>query len=239
MIKKGVLWRSIALGGLAAAYGCEGARTTEHVAESSQTAPTVASVSFAQTGNFSGNSVRICGARNPAADTQYPCASDLADLGGTAGSCGPCRNFLADGTLQGGAIESLCPTDVNLPSGATWSFTYEIWTEPDCSGTVLNADGNPNNFVCYDSQDLATQSFPNQSVNVTVTLEGPNVREIFCVSEGSTKDWQVHGCTALGANLYDCECSLVEGVCACDGVDELPSGCVFDGSCNLDCSGGP
>lgn len=101
----------------------------------------LSSVSFAQIANFTGNSVMICGTRDPAADNKYPCLSELPCT---------CFEFAADGTLVDGTVTGLCPS-VNVPAG-DWTFTYEIWSGAGCTGEVLNAAGNPNNFVCYVSR---------------------------------------------------------------------------------------
>ncbi|MCL2777241.1 MAG: hypothetical protein FWD73_04490 [Polyangiaceae bacterium] len=130
-----------------------------------------ASITFAFAGgDFTGNSVRICGSR-PAPDETYECSPLL--------SCS-CFNFNADGNLvdSTGAlavVTGLCPS-ADSPS-ANWSFDYGLFSAPDCGGTQLN-DGT-HNSVCYDSTDIATQAFPNQSTNVVLN-PGLNTNHILC-----------------------------------------------------------
>src|SRR5215467_13849825 len=56
-------------------------------------------------GDFAGNSIRICGARNPAADGKFRCdsvlppdSSSVSVPGPTSEDC-PCFDFNSDGTL--------------------------------------------------------------------------------------------------------------------------------------------
>src|SRR5262245_14705842 len=79
-----------------------------HVAAcSSSSDPTegLATTSFNVSGDFSGNSVRICGARNPAADGKFRCDSELPGSASTIVVPGdpdsvttecPCFDFAAD-----------------------------------------------------------------------------------------------------------------------------------------------
>ena len=55
-----------------------------------------------------------------------------------------------------GAIPNLCPSQDLTEGGvpADWNFQYAIFTDDACMGTMLNADSNPNNFICFDSADL-------------------------------------------------------------------------------------
>jgi len=127
-----------------------------------------------------------------------------------AGDACPCFNFDADGSLVDGAgapavVSGLCPS-ADFPT-ANWDFSYAFFSALDCGGTQLN-DGM-HDFTCYDSTDIATQVFPNQSANDDIRFD--------C------------GCT-LAAGTCDCG---VGGVTEAD----LETGCSFDpATCNIVCS---
>jgi len=201
-------------------------------------------------GDFTGNSVRICGSR-PAPDPKYRCNPSLTpdvEAGTDAGDACPCFNFNADGSLVDSngvpvVITGLCPS-ADFPP-ANWDFSYAIFTEPNCGGTQLN-DGT-HNFTCYDSTDIATQAFPNQSAN-DVLDPGLNTNHILCNTVNASKQWDFTSCaaattpadTAAGNFRFDCGCTLVEGTCTCgDGgvtAGDLENGCAFDPvSCNIVC----
>lgn len=237
MRKQSVYVSSILLGVLAACYGCENGSAHGNDSSASPSRPELASVSFAQLGDFSGNSVSICGFRGSPGgsevDPKYPpCLIELCD----------CYEFEAEGTLAGGPIEGLCPSE-NLPGAGgevdpAWTFTFEIWTDAGCTGEVLNAEGNPNNFACYDSNELSNPSAVPNTI-VEPLQGGENVNHIICTSEGSSKQWSFRECVPLAEEgLYDCDCELVEDTCTCGEVlgEDLPEGCSFFGpECYVDC----
>jgi hypothetical protein len=124
----------------------------------------LATLSFAiGGGDFSGNSVAICGSRTPPADAKYFCSNVVGTPDGGAALPGtvlpnpstwpwptgcPCFNFAADGTptgLDGGPAEltDLCASD-DLSTGADagtvadWTFTYTIFNSVNCTGIILN-----------------------------------------------------------------------------------------------------
>jgi hypothetical protein len=210
------------------------------------------SVSAAITGGvFDGNSVQIIAHRNGAADTKYRCVSD------TSG----CFNF---GTGSNGVptpvpgdtgaenFKHLCPTlDVNESDAAvsdagapgTWTFTYHIWSQPNCTGTELTAPDN--NFMCFSESDLASQAFPNQTANETL-LPGPVVNTVLCTSENTQKHFDFNSCEMLPApvlpdggvgDVFDCGCTRTgTAACACNfDITTLPPECSFDTACNLLC----
>ncbi|MCL2778105.1 MAG: IPT/TIG domain-containing protein [Polyangiaceae bacterium] len=213
-----------------------------------------ASMKFALSGvDFTGNSVRVCGSR-PAPDPKYRCNPSLTpdvEAGTDAGNACPCFNFNADGSLvdSHGApalITGLCPS-ADFPA-ANWAFSYALFSAPDCGGTQLN-DGT-HNFTCYDSTDLATQAFPNQSAD-DVLNPGLNTNHVLCNTVNAPKQWSFGSCatattaadTAAGDVRFDCGCTLVAGTCDCGtgGVTEtdLEDGCAFDPvSCEIVCSSG-
>ncbi|MCL2725040.1 MAG: VWA domain-containing protein [Polyangiaceae bacterium] len=202
-------------------------------------------------GDFTGNSVRICGSR-PAPDPKYRCNPSLTpdvEAGTDAGDACPCFNFNADGSLVDAngvpaAITGLCPS-ADFPT-ANWDFSYALFSEPDCGGTQLN-DGT-HNFTCYDSKDVATQAFPNQSAN-DVLNPGPNINHVLCNTVNASKSWNFMSCatattpadTAAGDIRFDCGCTPDAGTCDCGngGVTEadLEAGCLFDPvTCNILCT---
>ncbi|MCW5835921.1 MAG: hypothetical protein KIS78_26210, partial [Labilithrix sp.] len=78
--------------------------------------------------DFTGASIRVVGARAPFADSGSTCANAI----------GNCLNLESDGTTA--VVMGLCPSD-DAPTG-TWSFSYEIFDGPNCTG------GSPPNFEC-------------------------------------------------------------------------------------------
>ncbi|MCL2723721.1 MAG: hypothetical protein FWD69_04710 [Polyangiaceae bacterium] len=145
-----------------------------------------ASVSFALSdGDFSGNSARICGSR-PAPDPKYRCNFSLTpdiEAGADAGDACPCYNFAADGSLvdpvtgQPAVITGLCPS-IDFPA-ANWSFRYEIFDAPDCTGTILNEE-ETSHLTCFDSHDIGSRLFFNQSVEAL--QPGLNTNHILCTT---------------------------------------------------------
>ncbi|MCL2778209.1 MAG: VWA domain-containing protein [Polyangiaceae bacterium] len=206
-----------------------------------------ASMTFAIAGgDFAGNSVRICGSRT-APDPQYRCIASLTPH--PEDEC-PCFNFAADGSLVESAtgaplvISNLCPSADNPP--ANWNFSYELFSEPDCEGTQIN-DGT-HNFTCYDSTDIGSLAFPNQSAE-DVLNPGMNTNHILCTTENAAKSWNFTSCTtatiladrAAGDARYDCGCTLVAGICDCGpgGITaaDLEAGCFFQPvTCNILCT---
>ncbi|MCL2723720.1 MAG: hypothetical protein FWD69_04705 [Polyangiaceae bacterium] len=208
-----------------------------------------ASVTFALSGgDFTGNSVRICGSRPPP-DPKYRCSSSLTS--NVDGAC-PCFNFAADGSLidpatgQPVVITGLCSSTAAPP--ANWSFQYEVFSEQDCTGTRIN-DGT-HNFTCYDSHDISTRAFPNQSVN-DVLSPGANTNYVLCTTTNASKSWNFANCIATttvtdiaaGISRYDCGCTpAAGGTCDCGdggvGPGDLEAICSFDtATCNIVCEG--
>jgi autotransporter-associated beta strand protein len=149
------------------------------------------SVSAAITGGvFDGNSVFIVAHRNGTAVPADPCVSDTSGcFNFDTGSNGVPTPVPGDTGAEN--FNHLCPTaDVNESDAAvsdaggpgTWTFTYHVWSRPNCTGTELTAPGN--NFTCFTDSDLASQTFPNQTANETL-LPGPVVNTILCVSENT------------------------------------------------------
>jgi hypothetical protein len=217
-------------------------------------------------GNFSGNSVQICGSRPPV-EGKYRCNSSLS--GPDGGDC-QCFNFNADGSLQGGVINGLCPSvdlgaDASADAGpADWTFTYSIFTQPNCMGPQLN-DGN-HNFTCFDSHDIQAQANPNKSVEVL--NPGPNANHILCTTENASKTFNFQSCAqscdtpspdggACSLTRFNCGCTVISaapdggpdgggvgGTCSCGdaGVTsgDLEAGCRFDPTtCDILCQTGP
>ncbi|MCL2723662.1 MAG: hypothetical protein FWD69_04410 [Polyangiaceae bacterium] len=210
-----------------------------------------ASMTFALSGgDFTGNSVRICGSR-PAPDPKYRCNDSLTpdiEAGTDAGDACPCFNFNPDGSLVDGTgapavITGLCPS-ADFPT-ANWAFSYALFSAPDCGGTQLN-DGT-HNFTCYDSTDIASQTFPNQSAE-DVLNPGLNTNHVLCNTDNASKSWNFGSCatattpadTDAGNVRFDCGCTPAAGTCDCgDGgvMDaDLEIGCSFDSlTCNILC----
>ena len=200
-----------------------------------------ATVGLALSGaNFAYNSVLIHAYRSTTADPKYPCTSDTT----------VCFDFDAEGhpinpyTYENG-FESLCPTEDLSSDGytGTWTFTYEIHTQPQCYGPVLN-DGT-HNFTCYDIDDIFTQNHPNATVG-EVLYQGYNKNTIICSSVDAQKTFDFNSCEQLSPAPYlllDCGCSLKNPYypalgCVCsqfDSTPDLPEHCVFDDKCNIDC----
>ncbi|HCF61076.1 MAG TPA: hypothetical protein DFS52_24155 [Myxococcales bacterium] len=191
------------------------------------------SINLVTNPNFQGNSVRIVGTRVPGADLKYPCLNSIDT----------CWALDVNGSLFH-VIEDLCPSE-NIPKG-DWTFTYEIYSELDCKGELMNAPGNPNNFVCYAIDDIFDQAHANYSVE---KLEAGvcNENEIVCITKTADKTFDFDVCVEVDdpckANpppahcpqppptdndilRLDCGCVDVSGVCNCaQGLDGLPSEC--------------
>ena|GEM_PF-2326949 len=207
-----------------------------------------ASTTFSMSGgDFTGNSVRICGSR-PAPDAKYRCASSL--IPPDEMEC-PCFNFVSDGTLvdssgQPLVINGLCPSS-DTPA-ANWNFSYSIFSASDCGGTELN-DGT-HNFLCFDSKDIATKAFPNHSIESL--NPGLNDNHILCSTKNASKQWNFTACTTVttptditaGNVRYDCGCTAIAGTCNCgDGgvtAGDLEAECSFDPvTCDIVCPSRP
>jgi hypothetical protein len=160
-------------------------------ADSPDEEPALASTDFKVNSSFAGNSIRICGARDPAADTIYRCDSTLPASTSSVAipapdpadpDC-PCFDFADDGTLTDpttglpAQIGGLCPSD-DLPIG-DWTFDYTLYTTPACTGPVLNAPGS--NVACYDSHDLGSHAHPNQSAD-EILVAGLNESHVLCLT---------------------------------------------------------
>lgn len=200
---------------------------------SAQRDDATASISISLSGgDFTGNSIRICGSRDEDPDDKYRCEKRLPAHHG----CG-CFEFDASGAVLDpqGILTGLCPS-ADFPT-STWTFFYEIWSDADCSGTILNDFTNPNNLVCFDSHDLNSQANPNQSVESLAA--GANANQILCVAANARKSFRFGSCAILdGGAAFDCGCSLNDAGTACDcpgglSSGDLESGCTFD---ETDCS---
>jgi len=204
------------------------------------------SVSAALTGGvFDGNSVFIEAHRNGFADAKYPCVSK------TSG----CFNFGNDshgvptpkpGDTGAENFNRLCPTeDVNEPDAGgdgRWTFTYHIWSQPNCEGTELTADDH--DFTCYTESDLASKAHPNQTVNETLP-PGRVVNTLLCPSENTPKEFGFTVCQELpppdhcDTNL-DCACVPVHDSCQCPfDTTGLPPECRLDADCHIVCCACP
>jgi hypothetical protein len=211
-------------------------------------------------GDFSNNSVRICGSRMPPADSKFRCVSDLgsSDAGADAGGC-PCFNFEPNGTLAGsGIISNLCPSIdtsagaiVEEDGGAPWTFTYAIFNSPDCEGARLN-DGT-HNFTCFDSRNVATEMPANETTEIL--NPGLNSNQVLCATVNAQKSFNFLSCQRMcpGGVLasgqctglpitFSCGCTLAaDGTCVCNGdagptAADLPDGCGFQmPSCDIAC----
>ena len=178
-------------------------------------------------------SVRVCGSRNPAVTGITSC---ISTLGATPADC-PCFN-----SGEPMVIDRLCPSD---PPTGLWQFTYAVYTTLNCQGTPLNGVGsaNPNNFICYDTMNLAEMLHPNASVDEVLEV-GSNENHIACISDTARKSWTFENCkTAPGTPTYparyNCGCTPSAGTCSCpSGVSppDLGAGCKFETTtCNIVC----
>lgn len=178
-------------------------------------------------------SIRVCGAQTPA-----PSASTcIKDLSASTGSC-PCFN--AQDTI---VIDGLCPTGKG--GGGQWRFDYTVYTLPDCvasSALTGSAGTNPNNYICYDTRNLAAQAYPNASVD-SLAL-GLNENRIVCSTETAGKLWGFEKCTVSSAKpsyaaRYDCGCVVSGSACSCDSglsPSDLSAECGFEAStCDIVC----
>ncbi|HEX5058881.1 MAG TPA: hypothetical protein VFV99_05945 [Kofleriaceae bacterium] len=205
-------------------------------------------------GDFAGNSVRICGQRQMAADSKYFCDSVLPGDSSSVEVPGPhpmeecpCFDFASDGTLVDPTthapvvINGLCPS-IDLPH-APWRFDYTIYTQTSCHGSVLNTAAN--NFTCFDSKDLASQDHPNSSIERL--YPGANDNHVLCTTENSSKTWEFESCAITTTSAdeqacrtrYDCDCAPVNSHCACGGLvaSDLEQGCHFEaGTCDILCN---
>lgn len=202
---------------------------------------------------FLGNSVRIQGARSPAADAKYPCASSF-DV---------CLPFL-DAAGHTAAITNLCPT-IDDPMG-TWTFEYTLFSDaacvdplnnalcPDTTGETLDPGANHNTVVC------ATQNATKDFDFDLCVVDNPdplatNECRTACVTDASCPGGWVCGadlrctfpCTLptdcfadyvclLGecqrgcGSTIDCEVTLGVGT-VCDPVLSV---CILSPACTLD-----
>ena len=204
-------------------------------------------MAVASFGDFSGNSVEICGWRGS------PSAPVVADGKYACSNTAPCQcfQFNADGTLasaNGGParFDDLCPS-ADVPS-ADWQFDYHIFSDLGCLGEELTADGA--NFVCYDLNDLAKREHPNQSVEAL--LPGSNSNVMVCYTKNASKFFNFDSCmdessdTEIQAGVLRLNCGCTptgQGVsCRCpDGVGIkaglLPYGCMMaPPSCQVVCA---
>jgi hypothetical protein len=201
-------------------------------------------------GVFDGNSVRISAHRDGAADSKYPCFSDAVG----------CFNFgtnsrgvptPAPGDTGAASFLHLCPTndvnDPNLPGTGTWTFTYQIFNQPNCMGAELTADMH--NFTCYEPSDLVLQNHPNQTKDETLR-PGFMINTVLCVSTNTQKYFDFTACEELPSLIighpvtFDCGCTTTtSGACNCPfDTSTLPGGgpdghCNLDSRCNITCCG--
>jgi hypothetical protein len=200
---------------------------------------------------FDGNSVFITAHRDGFADGKYPCVSKAKG----------CFNFgpnsqgvptAIDPTVAN-EFDNLCPTeDVNssdAPGSGLWTFTYTIWSQPNCTGTVITGE----NFNCFAESDLATQNNANETANENLP-PGQVVNTVICTSENTEKSFDFNVCQELPnapdkCLFLDCACTSSgtdagadagSVACTCpwfakQGVNEPPPGCRFDAACNVVC----
>lgn len=193
--------------------------------------------------DYSGVTVLIQGIRTPAANGLYGCRSAVTG----------CFSLDADGyatSLPDGApgFDELCPTR-DVPVG-DWTFSYTIYSGPDCTGTVLN-DGT-HNLVCYDINDIAARLHPNQTFQEPLG-PGENENRILCLTVDAEKTFNLNVCEVLdgdpnghGPIVLDCGCApcapddvQCQPQCLCPGnygaLPVLPADCQFDESCSIVC----
>lgn len=240
-------WLGVVLGtALFVLGGCGGSPSGDPEGEPD---PNSASTDFSLTvpPGLGAGSVRICGERESESHGVYPCRNDIRES--PDDHC-PCFDLDSQGiprTARGDSLQfsGLCPSD-NVPEGP-WIFGYELWTESGCAGEMLNAPDNPNNFRCFDIEDLVAGEHVNQSVEWLST--GSNHNQILCLSRNSTKDWEFQFCedrTELvecgpHTTVLGCGCELVEGQCVCRDVNlnALPWNCTVEpaNGCDVWCEG--
>lgn len=236
--------RMMVLGVAAVVIGSAGLLTTacsDDPARSARKDGATSKVAFALSGgDFTGNSIRICGVRAESADGKYRCNSTVSVPADDGGTVCPCFEFASDGAVldPDGLLSGLCPSS-DIPT-ADWTFTYEIWSATECGGVQLN-DGT-NNLTCFDAQDLLTQANPNQS---TETLAiGTNTNQVLCITDNALKAFQFGSCATVPPEAtesrYDCGCTVADaGGCTCPGglvEGNLQAGCTFDpANCNIVC----
>lgn len=185
-------------------------------------------------GDFSNTSVRIIGNRSVAADSKYRCNNSF-------NSC-----FALTGSNPSVTVEGLCPS-TNAPSG-TWTYTYEIYSSSDCTGSVLNnwdadAGQSPNNFVCYDSRDLFAQARRNTTYQVNVQ-PGTNDAAIACLTTNGQNNFSFSSCAVTTSTplTLDCGCTNTSGTCSCGTLKagtggNLPSNCSMSApACSIVCN---
>jgi hypothetical protein len=196
-------------------------------------------------GDFTGNSVRIVGTRVNAlgaaspADSKYRCNS-MFD------TC-----FDLSGSSPVVTVEGLCPSK-NFPQNGYWTFDYEVYSA-GCvagapTGTRLNDSNtvtNPYNFQCYDSRDLFSQDYANQTHQVTV-LPGPNDASVACLTTNGKQGFAFTSCAieaqSSSALVLDCGCSYLGSACSCAALsgtnlqNDASATCVIDASAPLQCA---
>lgn len=244
-------WISMSgLAGIVVVFGAAACQGTDP--QQTEDDPTGAAVGLQISGpdsaDWSYNSVEICGVRGTPddpvpADAKYGCDNQL-----NPGGVRPCLclGFNEDGQVVDpyGAqvnLKHLCASE-DIPK-APWTFNYTVYSDGACGNSggvpITGPDGtNPNNFICYDVQDLATRDNPNASVEEL--HPGLNRNEIFCIAQSARKNWDFTTCDVNsdvpwtpdtpGPVDFDCGCSPdAAGRCQCAGfVDvELPANCVF------------
>lgn len=191
--------------------------------------------------DFKGNSVKIKGRRLKDSDKKYPCENKVENQ---------CFKFAEDGTLRKDGKEvvfkDLCPSN-NFPH-ANWKFEYTIYGDDKCTPgkeiTTGAGKDDLNNFVCYDSSDIFSESYPNQAVEYL--KPGPNHNNIICRTRNAKKTWDFDVCvedkkTTEHVLALDCGCYEEKNTCKCpQGIDpaSLPSECKITPShgCKVVCS---
>jgi len=208
-----------------------------------------ATVQLALSGaDFSGHSVQVVGRRVDGsnnlrpADTQYRCDNAFDhcfDLAGTAPTL---------------TIPGLCAS-TDYPQNGYWTFDYALHTGPCAAGHATgerlnDADSAADryNLQCYDSADLYTRSYANQSWQETL-LPGTNENSVVCMTTNASNTVGFSSCSVeregTGELVLDCGCTPVADSCECDALSDGAAGnlqsngagrCVLDPDADVPCS---
>ncbi|MFM2154049.1 MAG: Stigma-specific protein Stig1, partial [Pseudomonadota bacterium] len=101
------------------------------------------------------------------------------------------------------------------------------------------------NFECFDTRDLFSQDYPNQTHQVTV-LPGQNDASIACLTTNGTQSFAFSSCAIETQSstelMLDCGCTYSGNACSCAALsgsnlqNDASATCVIDASAPRPCA---